>query len=119
MARPKSDPDPRPAPSKATGAGKGAKPAKAPSAFKGTGRKEDGATASLLIRGLDADVVEALRARARRAGRSLQQELHLALRRDARRNFDEAAAISSAWRERLAGRGLPDSTEMLREDRAR
>lgn len=74
---------------------------------------------SLLLRDLDPEVVGALKARADRAGRSLQQELHLALRRDVRRNFDEAVAISSSWRERLKGRDLPDSTELLREDRAR
>lgn len=75
--------------------------------------------ASLLLRGLDPDVVGVLRARAVRSGRSLQQELHAALRRDAKRNFDEAAAISAAWHDRLRGRELPDSTELLRDDRDR
>lgn len=75
--------------------------------------------ASLLLRGLDPEVVGVLRARAERSGRSLQQELHAALRRDAKRNFDEAAAISASWHDRLRGRDLPDSTELLREDRGR
>ena len=75
--------------------------------------------ASLLLRGLDPEVVGVLKARAERTGRSLQQELHAALRRDAKRNFDEAAAISASWHDRLRGRDLPDSTELLRDDRAR
>lgn len=76
-------------------------------------------SASLLLRGLDPEVVGVLKARAERSGRSLQQELHAALRRDARRNFDEAAAISASWHDRLRGRDLPDSTELLRDDRDR
>jgi plasmid stability protein len=73
----------------------------------------------LLLRDLEPEVIGVLRARAERSGRSLQQELHAALRRDAKRNFDEAAAISAAWRERLRGRDLPDTTGLLREDRSR
>lgn len=111
MARPKpqtaaSKPTPRKASSKAK--------APKPRPFK---KPEE--SANFLLRDLDPDVVGVLKARAERAGRSLQQELHLALRRDVRRNFDEAVAISSSWRERLKGRDLPDSTELLREDRAR
>lgn len=93
--------------------------AKKKNSFKGVSAKKSEEPASLLLRDLDPEVVGALKARAERAGRSLQQELHLALRRDVRRNFDEAVAISSSWRERLKGRDLPDSAELLREDRAR
>lgn len=76
-------------------------------------------TTSLLLRDIAPDVLAVLRARAERSGRSLQQELHVALRRDVRRNFDEAAAISRAWQDRLRDRALPDSTDLLREDRGR
>lgn len=76
-------------------------------------------TRTLLLRDVEGDVIEILRARAERAGRSLQQELHLSLRRDARRNFEEARAITDAWRARLAGRELPDSASLIREDRDR
>lgn len=81
------------------------------------GDKRD--SANLLLRDLDPDVAQVLRARAKRSGRSLQQELHAALRRDANRNFDEAAALSAAWHDRLRGRALPDTTALLREDRSR
>jgi plasmid stability protein len=74
---------------------------------------------SLLLRSLDPEVLGVLRTRAERSGRSLQQELHAALRRDAKRNFDEAAAISATWHDRLRGRNLPDSTELLSDDRDR
>lgn len=92
---------------------------------KATSSRKKDATASkrestsLLLRDLDPEVARVLRSRAKRSGRSLQQELHAALRRDAKRNFDEAAAISDAWHQRLKGRDLPDTTELLREDRDR
>lgn len=77
------------------------------------------AETNLLLRDIAPDVLDVLKDRARRSGRSLQQELHIALRRDAHRNFDEARAITDAWHERLKGRRLPDSTELLREERQR
>lgn len=43
----------------------------------------------------------------------------MALQRDACRNFAEARAIVEAWHLQLAGRALPDSTELIREDRER
>lgn len=82
-------------------------------------RKTTRRTASLLLRGLDRELLDIFRARAQRHGRSLQAELQLSLRREARRNFEEAAAISAAWHERLRGRRLPSTLRMLREDRSR
>lgn len=87
---------------------------KAPKAVKRAGGGKD-----LLLRGVDPDVLEALRERADRSGRSLQQELHLALRRDAKRNFDEAVQVSKAWHARLEGRAFADSADLVREDRGR
>ncbi|MCA9244339.1 MAG: hypothetical protein KDA32_10315 [Phycisphaerales bacterium] len=78
-----------------------------------------GKATSLLLRDIDPEVLDVMRARAERAGRSLQQELHIALRRDAGRNFDEARAVSDQWREKLAGRKLPDTTALIRADRER
>lgn len=95
---------------------KAAKPGPAKKSASSTRTREP---ASLLLRSLDPEVVDVLRARAVRSGRSLQQELHAALRRDAKRNFDEAAAISAAWHARLRSRNLPDSTKLLSEDRDR
>jgi plasmid stability protein len=124
MARSEKRSAPKPAASKATGRSKKTGPAKAAAAkpsksFKGVPAAKSEQPASLLLRDMDPEVVRVLKARATRAGRSLQQELHLALRRDVRRNFDEAVAISTAWRGRLKGRDLPDSSELLREDRGR
>jgi plasmid stability protein len=124
MARAEKRPASKPAASKATGRSKKtgsgkAGAAKSSKSFKGVSAKKSEQPASLLLRDMDPEVVKVLKARATRAGRSLQQELHLALRRDVRRNFDEAVAISTAWRERLKGRDLPDSAELLREDRGR
>jgi hypothetical protein len=88
-----------------------------------SGRKEPARgkvkTGSLLLRDIDPDVLEVIRNRARRSGRSLQQELHLSLRRDARRNFDEARAAVDSWHAKLAGRDMPDSLALIREDRER
>ncbi len=93
----------------------------APKAMSGNGAasRKQAESANLLLRDVAPDVLEVLKDRARRSGRSLQQELHMALRRDAHRNFDEARAITDAWHERLKGRRLPDSTELLREERQR
>jgi len=57
---------------------------------------------SLLLRDVDRAVLDILKARAERHGRSLQAELQLALRRAAHRNFDEALVISEAWQSRHA-----------------
>lgn len=74
---------------------------------------------NLLLRDIDPDVLAVLRRRAAESGRSIQQELHIALARGTQRNFDEARALAAAWQQRLAGRELPDSTEMIRQDRKR
>lgn len=92
---------------------------KKPGAAKPGAKRTADEPASLLIRGIDPEVARILRDRAKRSGRSLQQELHLALRRDAKRNFDEAAAIAGSWHERLRGRKIPDTAEALRRDRSR
>lgn len=74
---------------------------------------------NLLLRGVDARVLEVLRAKAAKSGRSLQTELHAALRRGLNLDHEGALAISNKWHEHFKGRPLPDTTEMLREDRAR
>lgn len=82
-------------------------------------RQAESTGGNLLLRDLDPEILDVLRERARRNGRSLQQELHAALRRDTGRNFDEARGLTQFWHERLKDRDLPDSTEMIREDRQR
>jgi hypothetical protein len=92
------------------------KSARAKSGTTARKRKASGSR-SLLLRDVEPEVLKVLEARAKRSGRSLQQELHIALRRDARRNFDESRAMVQAWHDRLAGRRLPDSTSLIREGR--
>ncbi len=75
--------------------------------------------AQLTVRGVDDDIVAALKARAAKAGRSAEAEhrkiLSDALRPDRQSEFFE---IARARRVRLAS-GSASSTEMLRESRDR
>lgn len=81
--------------------------------------KAGSGTTSLLLRDIPPDVLAVLRARAERSGASVQQELRASLRRDTRLNFEEALALSRAWRERLQGLRLPPTIDLLREGRDR
>ena len=79
---------------------------------------KDGATAQVIVRGLERSVVETLRSRARRAGRSLEAELRGILIREA--HPDRSALLAEAARIRAMTPGpLPDSTVVLRQDRDR
>ena len=73
----------------------------------------DGATAQVVVRGLDRAVVRTLKRRARDAGRSLEAELRLILTRAARPSRD--VLLREADRIRALTPGpLPDSTSLLR-----
>ena len=72
----------------------------------------------VVVRNLEPGVVAALKRRARRAGRSLERELRIILSREAR--SDRSELIAEAKRIRAMTPGpLPDSTELLRQDRNR
>ncbi len=73
--------------------------------------------ARILIRNLDTEVVSCLKERARRHGRSLEEEARLILTNAAGISFDDARMLARQWHKRLAGRKLPDSTQLMREDR--
>ena len=76
--------------------------------------------AQVLVRDLDADVVERLKDRASRHGRSLQKETKAILEEASRRyGMEEARRVAEEWHERLAGRTFSDSAELIREDRDR
>jgi antitoxin FitA len=75
--------------------------------------------AQVLVRDLDDQTVKRLKERARQQGRSLEGEARLILTRAAGVSFGEARKIARKWHRRLAGRPLPDSTEMVRKDRQR
>jgi antitoxin FitA len=75
--------------------------------------------AQVLVRDLDPAVLEHLKSRARRHGRSLQGELKVILESATLFSVDEARATSERWRRRLEGRMTSDSSDLLREDRDR
>ena len=72
----------------------------------------------VVVRNLDPGVVAALKQRASHAGRSLERELRTILSRAARPNRDELIAEASRIRA-MTPAPLPDSTELIREDRDR
>jgi len=75
--------------------------------------------AQLLIRGLETETLERLKALARRHGRSLQGEVKVILIEAAMLFNREARAVSGRWHKRLAGRIASDSAKLIRQDRNR
>ena len=74
----------------------------------------------VLVRDLDATVVERLKQRAKRHGRSLQKELRTVLEAAASAlSIEEARQVAGAWHRRFGDRRLSDSAELIREDRER
>lgn len=72
----------------------------------------------ILIRELDADIVERLRERARQNGRSLEAEVRVLLREVAgRKTRKETAAAAARLRAELSARAPVDSVGIIREDR--
>ncbi len=71
----------------------------------------------LLIRDLDDNVLQGLKAAAKAHGRSLQAEIHDVLRRANTRNLAETRRLSAKWLKRLSHRGHADSAARIREDR--
>jgi antitoxin FitA len=75
--------------------------------------------ARILIRDLDDKTVKRLKDRARQHGRSLEGEARLILTHAAGISFENARKLAHQWHKKLAGRDLPDSAELVREDRRR
>jgi plasmid stability protein len=73
----------------------------------------------LLVRDLDPAVVERLKERARRHGRSLQREAKTILEAATTLTIEEARQMAAQWRQRLGGAPATDSANLLREDRER
>ena len=65
---------------------------------------------NVLVRDLDAEVLKRLKAAAKASRRSLQAEIHAALRRAAARHLAESRRIPAQWLKRL---GRSDSKEAL------
>jgi len=73
----------------------------------------------LLVRDLDAEIVERLKQRACRHGRSLQGEAKAILQAAATYSMSEAENVAQEWQRRLAGEAYSDSADAIREDRGR
>jgi plasmid stability protein len=73
----------------------------------------------LLIRNLEPETIERLKARAKRHNRSLQGEAKSILEESAKVSMAEARALADKWHKRLAGRKFSDSADLIREDRDR
>jgi plasmid stability protein len=75
--------------------------------------------AEILVRNLNPDIVDRLKARARQHGRSLQAEVQRILEEAAGRRMEDARALADRIRASLVGLPHSDSVELLAEDRAR
>ena len=73
----------------------------------------------VLVRGIEAVVVERLKDRAKQNGRSLEAELRLILNQASNDSVAQMQAEVARVRAMFVGRQLSDSTEFLREDRDR
>ena len=73
----------------------------------------------ILVRGLMPETLDRLKSRAKRHGRSLQSEAKRLLEQGAGVGTDEIAAMLDHWKQRLAGRKLTGSVDLVREDRDR
>jgi plasmid stability protein len=73
--------------------------------------------ANVLIRNLDDSVLKQLKAAAKAHGRSLQAEIHEALRTAGTRRVAETRRLSAHWLRRLGGSRQTDSAALIREDR--
>ena len=72
---------------------------------------------NVLIRDLDDDVLDQLKAAARANHRSLQAEIHDVLRRANPRNLAQPRRLSARWLKRLRGSHHSDSADLIRDDR--
>jgi plasmid stability protein len=72
---------------------------------------------NVLVRDLDGDVLEQLKAAAKANHRSLQAEIHDVLRRASIRHLAETRRLSAQWLKRLRRTEQSDSTTLVREDR--
>ena len=75
--------------------------------------------AEILVRDLDEDVVEILKSRAEKEGRSLQAEAKVILEEAAKLDMESALRLVDEIRSRFKGRKFSDSAELIREDRDR
>ena len=75
--------------------------------------------AQILVRNMDHETLERLKAQAKGHGRSLQSEVKIILVEAADMTVKEVRAVSGRWQQRLSGRRTSDSAVLIREDRTR
>ena len=75
--------------------------------------------AQILIRGVSAETLRRLKARAKRHQRTVQQEVKEILDEAAAMSMPDAQRLSEEWQTRLAGQKHSDSTDLIREERNR
>lgn len=75
--------------------------------------------AQILVRNLETETVDRLKARARGRGRSLQAEVKSILEQAAKLDAAEARALARRIRRKFGRTGFDDSAELIREDRER
>lgn len=77
--------------------------------------------AQILVRDVETSIVERLKVRAKRHGRSLQGEVKVILIEATDLSLREAHEVSGRWQKRLGGGGqvFGDSAASIREDRNR
>jgi len=75
----------------------------------------------ILVRDIDPEKLERLKARAKKNGRSLQSEAKLLIEKAAEeRTGEEVIALLQTWKEKFAGRKFSaSSVDLIREDRDR
>jgi len=73
----------------------------------------------VLVRNLPAEVVKKLKSRAKQHRRSLQEELKNILEQAAEHNVKDIQANVNTVRKLFAGRKFNDSSDLIRQDRAR
>lgn len=78
--------------------------------------------AQILVRDLDEGVVEQLKKRAQKDGRSLQSEVKMILEQTANEpkvDIETARKLCEQFRRRFKGREFPDTVKLIHEDRNR
>jgi antitoxin FitA len=76
----------------------------------------------ILVRDLDTKVVDKLKKRAQREGRSLQSEVKMILEQAVnvpKVDMETARQLSRQFQEKFKGRPFPDTVSLIREDRDR
>ena len=74
---------------------------------------------NILIRDLDTETVNRLKARAGEHGRSLQSELKTLLERAVGCGTEGVSHVLASWEQRFGDRKFSSSADLIREDRRR